>query len=64
MNEPPSEYHRLEPLGAPLRITMTFMCQQELAVYLKTCGLVEGVSAGAVIRRLLHKAAKQEGYQA
>lgn len=58
----PVDYYSRELIGAPLTDDMHFRCQRRLAVFIRTCALVEGTSPSAVIRRLLHKAAASDGY--
>jgi hypothetical protein len=41
---------------------MYFRCQKRLAVWIRTCALIEETSPSAVVRRLLHVAAEIEGY--
>ena len=56
------EYYREEFRRAPLRDTLSFMCQRNLAVFLRCKSITEGVSYAALIRRYLHSAAIAEGY--
>jgi len=55
-------FYRGEYLGAPLVDTICFRCTKNLAVFLRAQGMVEGRDASAVIRRLLTKAAMEEGF--
>jgi len=56
------DYYERERYGAPLTDEMYFRCQKRLAVFIRTCAIVEGSSPSGVIRRLLHVAAQIEGY--
>ena len=55
-------YYERERIGAPLTDEMYFRCQKRLAVWIRTCALIEETSPSAVVRRLLHVAAEIEGY--
>ena len=48
--------------GAPLLDVITFRCTKTLGYWLRNKGLVEKKDHSAVIRRLLVKGAKAEGY--
>jgi hypothetical protein len=41
---------------------MYFRLQKRLAVWVRTCALLEGTTPSAVVRRLLHVAAEIEGF--
>ena len=48
--------------GAPLAALLAFRCTLPLATWLKSKGMEEKKEYTAVIRRLLIKAAKEEGF--
>jgi hypothetical protein len=55
-------YYERERIGAPLTDEMYFRLQKRLAVWVRTCALLEGTTPSAVARRLLHVAAEIEGF--
>ena len=57
------EFYKSEYRGAPLSALLTFRCTEPLAVWLKTKGLEEARDYSSVIRRLVVKAASEEGFQ-
>ena len=52
-----SEFH-----GAALSAHLTFRCTEPLAVWLKSKGLAEARDYSSVIRRLVIRAAQEEGF--
>tara|TARA_X000001036_G_C20078721_1_gene562240 strand:+ start:164 stop:370 length:207 start_codon:yes stop_codon:yes gene_type:complete len=56
------EFYKSEYKGAPLSKHLTFRCTEPLAVWLKTKGLEEARDYSSVIRRLVIKAAQEEGF--
>ena len=57
-----TQYYASEMHGSPLIELIAFRCTNQMAVWLKSRGLVEGRDYSAVIRRLLTKAMKEEGF--
>ena len=59
-------YYRSEYFGAPISPNnvdhMNFRCQKTLATWLRITAMTENRDTSMVIRRLLHWAAEQEGY--
>ena len=56
------QYYASEMQGSPLIELITFRCTNQMAVWLKSKGLTEGRDYSAVIRRLLTKSMKDEGF--
>ena len=56
------QYYSSEMNGSPLIELIAFRCTNQMAVWLKSRGLTEGRDYSAVIRRLLTKAMKEEGF--
>ncbi len=56
------EFYKSEFKGAPLAAHLTFRCTEPLARWLKTKGLEEARDYSSVIRRLVFKAAQEEGF--
>ena len=56
------QYYSSEMNGSPLIELIAFCCTNQMAVWLKSRGLVEGRDYSAVIRRLLTKAMSEEGF--
>ena len=56
------QYYASEMHGSPLIELIAFRCTNQMMVWLKNKGLVEGRDYSAVIRRLLTKAMKEEGF--
>ena len=57
-----TQYYASEMKGAPLIELIAFRCTNQMMVWLKTKGLIEGRDYSAVIRRLLTKAMIEEGF--
>ena len=57
-----TQYYASEMKGAPLIELIAFRCTNQMAVWLKSRGLTEGRDCSAVIRRLLTKSMKEEGF--
>ena len=55
-------YYQREKLGAPLSDQMTFRVQKRLAVFIRTVALTEGRDPAQLIRRILHEACQEIGY--
>ncbi len=55
-------YYRSEIYGSPIVDHMNFRCQKRLAVFLRTQAMLENRDVSMIIRRYLHWAASQEGY--
>ena len=64
--EEKEEYYRSEYFGAPLSAEhvdhMNFRCQKNLATWIRITAMTENRDRSMVIRRLLHWAAAQEGF--
>ena len=64
--EEKEQYYRSEYLGAPLSSDhtdhMNFRCQKSLATWIRITAATENRDVSMVIRRLLHWAAEQEGF--
>ena len=56
------EFYRSEYKGAPFVDFVGFRCTKPLQVFLNTKAMVEGRDISQVIRRLLTKAAEEEGF--
>ena len=56
------EFYKQEYNGAPLAEMLSFRCTKLIATWLKTKGMEEGRDYSAVIRRLVTKAASEEGF--
>ena len=56
------QYYASEMQGAPLIELIAFRCTNQMMVWFKSRGLTEGRDYSAVIRRLLTKAMKEEGF--
>ena len=56
------DYYQREKLGAPLADQMTFRVQKRLAVFIRTVALTEGRDPAQLIRRMLHEACQEIGY--
>ena len=56
------QYYASEMKGSPLIELIAFRCTNQMMVWLKNKGLVEGRDYSAVIRRLLTKSMKEEGF--
>ncbi len=56
------EFYKSEFKGAPLAAHLTFRCTALLARWLKTKGEEEARDYSSVIRRLVIKAAQEEGF--
>ena len=56
------QYYASEMKGSPMIELIAFRCTNQMMVWLKTRGLTEGRDYSAVIRRLLTKSMKEEGF--
>ena len=56
------QYYASEINGSPLIEMIAFRCTNQMMVWLKSRGLSEGRDYSAVIRRLLTKSMKEEGF--
>ena len=56
------DYYEREKLGAGLTDQMTFRVQKRLAVFIRTVSLTEGRDTAQIIRRMLHEACQEIGY--
>ena len=56
------EFYKSEYIGAPLTKMLSFRCTAILAAWLKSKGMEEGREYSSVIRRLVIKAASEEGF--
>ena len=56
------EFYRSEYKGAPFVEFVGFRCTKPLQVFLETKAMIEGRDRSAIIRRLLTKAAEEEGF--
>ena len=56
------EFYRSEYKGAPFVEFVGFRCTKPLRVFLETKAMIEGRDRSAIIRRLLTKAAEEEGF--
>ena len=56
------KYYQSENFGSPFVSFIGFRCTKNLSVYLNTKAMVEGRDISQVIRRLLTKAAEEEGF--
>ena len=56
------EFYKNEYIGAPLSKMLSFRCTEILHAWLISKGLEEGREYSAVIRRLVIKAASEEGF--
>ncbi len=56
------EFYKNEYIGAPLTKMLSFRCTAILAAWLKSKGMEEGREYSSVIRRLVIKAASEEGF--
>lgn len=56
------EYASKEGLYAPLVADMRTRTPQRLAVFLKTCALIEGVGEATIVRYCLERWAIEQGY--
>ena len=60
--EEKTQYYASEINGSPLIEMIAFRCTNQMAVWLKSRGLTEGRDYSSVIRRLLTKSMKEEGF--
>ena len=60
--EEKEEYYRSEYFGAPTNDHINFRCQKPLATWLRIKAMEENRDTSMIIRRLLHWAAEQEGF--
>ena len=56
------QYYASEMKGSPLIELIAFRCTNQMMVWLKMRGAIEGRDYSAVIRRLLTKSMKEEGF--
>ncbi len=56
------KYYQTEYLGAPFVEFVAFRCPKNLQVFLDSKAMIEGRDISQVIRRLLTKAAEEEGF--
>ena len=56
------QYYASEMKGSPLIELIAFRCTNQMFTWLKMRGAIEGREYSAVIRRLLTKAMKEEGF--
>ena len=56
------DYYEREKIGAGLTDQMTFRVQKRLAVFIRTVALTEGRDPAQIIRRMLHEACQEIGY--
>ena len=56
------EFYQSEYRGAPFVQFVGFRCTKPLQVFLETKAMIEGRDRSQIIRRLLTKAAEEEGF--
>ena len=56
------EFYKSEYRGAPFVEFVGFRCTKPLQVFLETKAMIEGRDRSQIIRRLLTKAAEEEGF--
>ena len=56
------EFYKSEYRGAPFAKSISFRCTQPLQRFLDTKAMIEGRDISQIIRRLLTKAAEEEGF--
>ena len=56
------EFYKSEYRGAPFAEFVGFRCTKTLSVFLNTRAMMEGRDISQIIRRLLTKAAEEEGF--
>ena len=56
------EFYKSEYRGAPFAEFVGFRCTKNLSVFLNTRAMMEGRDISQIIRRLLTKAAEEEGF--
>ena len=56
------EFYKSEYGGAPFVQFVGFRCTKNLSVFLNTRAMMEGRDISQIIRRLLTKAAEEEGF--